>query len=117
MENVMDEKMIWGKYKVCDDLRIEAVINEYFENKIINNNYIIAIFILLKHISNNVIFITKTNNLFYKCFLKKFGISLSSRYKLIGKEKVINSCKKSVVLNEELKTIVEYLLIIINYGR
>ena len=116
LEQILNEKIKWIKFKNCDDKKIVELVNDYFDNKYLDNNDIIALFKLLDKLKYDIVFITKANKIFYTTMLNKLGVKINKT--ILNKTSNINSIiKNSIILNQDLKTIVEYLLIIINIGK
>ena len=115
IEKTINNKIKWGYFKSIEDPCIEEYINEYFNNIMFDTNELLAIFKLLNEINYHKFYITKANKLFYKGLLKKIGINIDNNNDLISKDNINKGVlKKSVVLADSLKYIIQTILIIIN---
>ena len=115
IEKTIKTKLKWGMIKNIDDPSIEEFITDYFNNIMFDTNELLAIFKLLTEINYHKFYITKANKLFYRGLLKKIGINLDIDKDLISKDNINKSVlKKSVVLADSLKEIIQTILIIIN---
>ena len=114
-EKVLGHKIRWGMFKSLDNGEIEELIDDYFSNKMFNTNELLAMFKLLEDVNYHKYFITDANRLFYKGLLKKIGINIDIDKALLNSSKVSKSVlKKAVVLSDDLKSIIQTILIIIN---
>ena len=115
IEKLIGHKIKWGMFKSINNSELETLINDYFTNKMFETNELLAIFKLLNEINYHIIFITKSNILFYKGLIKKIGLNIDIDNDLVEESKTNrNILKKSVLLNNSLKEIIQKLLIIIN---
>ena len=115
IEKIVGHKIKWGMFKNLNNIELEESINDYFTNNMFETNELLAIFKLLNEINYHKYFVSKANRLFYKGLIKKIGINIDFENDLISENNINkNILKKSVVLNNKLKEIIQKLLIIIN---
>jgi hypothetical protein len=82
-----------------------------------NTNELLAIFALLKRLDYITTFITKVNQVFYKCLLTKLNVDSITDDSIQNESDIDKKVlKNSIVLNAELKDTIQKLLILINVG-
>ncbi len=117
LSEILGSGFKWGVFKNCDSSELERCVKEYFDNKMFNTNELLAIFALLKRLDYITTFITKVNQVFYKCLLTKLNVDSITDDSIQNESDIDKKVlKNSIVLNAELKDTIQKLLILINVG-
>ncbi len=113
LKEIFGQRLKWGLYRLSNDQHIQEVVYHYFANKMFDTTELLALFQLLKKFPYDVHYVTKTNKIFFEGLLDKLGLEIPKH--IYGDKEVIKGdLKKSIVLDGELKQIIQIILIIIN---
>ncbi|MBQ6323782.1 MAG: class IV adenylate cyclase [Bacilli bacterium] len=113
LKKQIDSKIKWGSYRKNESKELEAIITDYFANKMFDTTELLALFKLLKEIDYPIFYITKANKVFFKGLLNRIGLKTTTN---IYEQQEIrkDELKNSIVLDSSLKNSIQIVLIMIN---
>ena len=115
LKKIFNTKLKWNLYKQSDNKELKKLMEKYFLNRMLNTTEILALFKLLKKLDYDTKYVTKTNKMFYSCLLNRFGLDID-KYIYSDCEVSKSTLKNSIVLDGDIKNIIQKILIIINVG-
>ena len=123
ISKICNANIKWGSYKKNTEIdnKIVELVDEYLENIIFDSKELLVLINLIKALSFEISYITKTNELFFTHFFGKLNIIVNDvlyikEDSLLKTLKVNNvNINKSIIINDKkIKELISICLILIN---